>query len=217
MIKGDPKMTQVTRIKCGGTNCFCLENNGSAILIDTSRTSYRDKILNACRGKNVRLIILTHGHIDHIQNAAVLSKELNAPIAIHRADYEMLCSKTVEPLMADTISGRVLLAMIQGELKEGEDQLFETDVFLADGDTLEQYGIEAAVIGLPGHTKGSIGVIVADSDIFVGDALMNIIYPAKSLMYGNRQDMFASAARISGYKNATVHFGHGRSVPNRVW
>jgi len=210
-------MSKISTITCGSGNCFCVEDGGNAILIDTSRTPYRDKILTACKDKNIRLIVLTHGHIDHIQNAAALSKALSAPIALHKADCGLIRDNMEEPMFAHTLLGKISLSFIKSSLKHDKAELFQPDVFLNDGDTLDAYGIRATVIGLPGHTKGSIGIITGDSDIFVGDALMNLVFPAKSLLYGNQADMYESAAKISTFKDATVYFGHGKPVANRKW
>ena len=210
-------MLTINRIQCGNGNCFCIEEDGSAILIDTSRAQYRDKILAACKGKNIRLIVLTHGHIDHIQNAAALSRALDAPIAIHKADYGLIQNNMNEPMFADALMGKFLLALLKNSMKHDKAELFEPAVFLGDGDTLDAYGVRATIIGLPGHTQGSIGIIAGESDIFVGDALMNLVYPAKALLYGNHADMLKSAEKISAFPSATVHFGHGRSVANRIW
>jgi len=205
----------ITRIQCGNGNCFCVEDDGNAILIDTSRAAYGEKILNALKGKNIRLIVLTHGHVDHIQNAAILSKALNAPIAMHKADYGLIRNNMEERMSADTILGKLMLGFIKNSLKYGKIDLFEPDVFLLDGDALNDYGVKAKIIGLPGHTKGSIGIVIGDSDIFVGDALMNLIHPTKSLLYGNRADMLRSVEKIGAFSSATVHFGHGKSVRRR--
>lgn len=210
-------MHTITRIQCGNGNCFCVEEDGNTILIDTARTAYRDKILAAYKNKNVRLIVLTHGHIDHIQNAAALSKALNAPVAIHKDDALLIGDNASEPMLAHTLLGKLALALTVRSFKRDKVEPFEPDVFLTDGDTLDAYGVKATVIGLPGHTKGSIGVLIGDSDIFVGDALMNLVYPTKSMLYGNREDMIQSAAKVSAYTFATVHFGHGKSVENRMW
>ena|GEM_PF-7125526 len=59
--------------------------------------------------------------------------------------------------------------------------------------------------------------VEGDSDLFVGDALMNIVAPLKSPMYGNREEMQKSAAIITTFKDVTIHFGHGKSVTNRKW
>ena len=210
-------MSNIHRIPCGNGNCFCVEDDGNAILVDTSRTQYHDKILDACKDKNIRLIVLTHGHIDHIQNAAALSKALGAPIAMHKADYALIQGNMHEPLFAHTLLGKVILALSAKSLREDRAEAFEPAVYLEDGDTLNHYGVKATIVGLPGHTKGSIGILVDDSDLFVGDALMNMVYPTKSLLYGDRTEMMRSAAKIGTFKGATIHFGHGKSLANRKW
>lgn len=210
-------MSNIERIQCGNGNCYLVYEGNNAILVDTSRTQYRDKILEKCKSKNVKLIVLTHGHVDHIQNAAYLSKELNAPIAMHRADYELSKDNMIEPLHAHNILGKLILALSIKSFQQDKIQQFEPKVYLQDSDSLANYGVQAMVIGLPGHTKGSIGLIIGESDIIVGDALMNMFYPSKSMLYGNRKIMEKSAKKISNFKNATIHFGHGKPVANKNW
>ncbi len=82
-------MTWIKRIPCGMVNCYLLTGKNGAVLVDTGETGYEEKILEACAGKNVRLIMLTHGHIDHIQNAAYLARELKAPIGMNEKDLAL--------------------------------------------------------------------------------------------------------------------------------
>ncbi len=92
-------MTKITRIKCGNGNCFCAEQGDSSMLIDTAGTKYLDKILSVCKGKNIRLIVLPHGHVDHIQNAAALQRELGAPIAMHISDIGLIQNNLADTVM----------------------------------------------------------------------------------------------------------------------
>ena len=210
-------MQVIERIQCGNGNCFLIKQNQSAILIDTSRIKYREKIIESCQEIDVKLIILTHGHVDHIQNAAFLSKTLNAPIAMHEADSELIRDNMLEPLSARKLLGKLVLALSLDSFENELIQPFEPDVFLKEGDSLEPYGIDAKVIALPGHTKGSIGIQVGDKDLLVGDALMNLFYPTVSMLYGNREVMLETAKYITAQGEMMIHFGHGKSVPNKNW
>ncbi|MHB8126716.1 MAG: MBL fold metallo-hydrolase [Desulfitobacteriaceae bacterium] len=210
-------MKKIDRIQCGNANCFIIHENDKAILVDTARPKYKEKILAECKKVNLTLIVLTHGHVDHIQNAAFIAKELSVPIAMHKADYELTQNNMLEPLSAHTFWGKLILAFSVKSFEEDKIEPFEPSVFLQEGDSLINYGVNAIVLELPGHTKGSIGLHVWGDDLIVGDALINIFHPTKSMLYGNYEMMKKSADRISETNVKYIHFGHGKSVHNRKW
>lgn len=210
-------MTEVKRIKCGNGNCFIISNGDNAILVDTCHTEYRDKILNACKAYKINLIVLTHGHIDHIQNAAFLSKELNAPVAMSKEDVELIKDNMKQPLKAETFLGKIVLKLSEKSFRTDKIDAFEPTVLLNDGDTLEQYGIPAEIISVEGHTNGSIAIDADKKYLFVGDALMNMFYPTVSLLYHNREEMLKSAEKITNIGDRIIMFGHGKSVKNSKW
>lgn len=80
-------MVDIHRISAGNVNCYIVADKDKAILIDTGRKKYREKILEKCKEFNVSLIVLTHGHMDHCQNAAYLANALNIPVAISKKRY----------------------------------------------------------------------------------------------------------------------------------
>ena len=208
----------IQRIKCGMNNVYILSQGDSAILIDTSVKKDRQKILRACEGKNIRLIVLTHGHYDHAQNAAVLSRELGAPIAMHPADAPLLRDMLAEPLESAVWTGKILMGFIKlskGRLTRSEP--FEVAVELREGFSFAEYGVEAKVIELPGHTRGSIGVISEDG-LIAGDALTNLFPPAgKAALWSDKVAMEASATKAGALGDRMVWFGHGEPAKNREW
>jgi len=207
----------VKRIKCGNGNCYLITNGNDAILIDTCREKYRDKILNACRPYNMRLLVLTHGHIDHIQNAAFLSRELQIPIAMSKEDVCLIEDNMAQSLEADNIMGKLVLSSSIKSFREEKIPSFMPNVFLSDGDTLNRYGISARIIAVPGHTNGSIAIALGETTLFVGDALMNIFYPKVSILYHNKTNVLKSARIISEAHNRMIYFGHGKPVKNKNW
>ena len=65
-------MRGIHRIPCGNGRCHLVQGEESAVLVDTGYTGYLERLLDTCLGAGVRLIVLTHGHLDHIQNTALL-------------------------------------------------------------------------------------------------------------------------------------------------
>lgn len=209
-------MVEIHRIVSGNVNCYIVAQNGSAILIDTGRRKYREKILKKCREFPITLIVLTHGHMDHCQNAAYLANALHVPIAMCEKDKNLIPDNRKQPLSAKTFLGRIVLSVSLKSFEKDSLDVFEPTLNLKDGDSLSEYGIDAEVIELPGHTNGSIGLKIEDK-LFVGDALMNMFYPSVSMLYTDESLMKKSAGKIGDMGKMEIYFGHGKSVGNRRW
>lgn len=204
-------MARLKTIKCGGVNCYVLSGDGGSVLIDTATYKYRDKVLDACVKYNVRLIVLTHGHPDHIQNAAFLAEELDIPVAMGEGDEELIFDRNFEKMKPDGLIGRALMAFSSADPKMTAVPLFIPTYLLKDGDSLEKFGVKARIISLPGHTSGSIG-IEAGPCLLVGDALMNIFAPSLPKIYEDRETAVKSALKIMSLGRKKIFFGHGVSV-----
>lgn len=202
-------MAKVHRIVSGNVNCYIVADNGKAILIDTGRRKYRKKILEKCKEFQVSLIVLTHGHMDHCQNAAYLADALGIPLAMSKKDMDLIPDNRQQSLYAKTFLGKIVLSVSLSSFEKDSLEKFVPEIYLKDGDDLNDYGIDAKIIELPGHTKGSIGVKIKDG-LFVGDALMNMFYPTISMLYTDEQEMLASVKHINGLGVKTIYFGHGK-------
>lgn len=207
----------IRRIPCGSVNAYLAIWGEDAILIDTGRKKYRDKVLAACRPYRVRLLVLTHGHIDHTENAASLAEALNIPVAMHREDLPLLEDNLSQPLTAETLPGKVVLAASLGMMKKHAIPPFRPEVLLREGDSLEEYGVPARVLEVPGHTRGSIAIEVGERELIVGDALMNMFYPTASMLYHDKEAMERSAARLLEREGRTIWFGHGKPRKRADW
>ena len=191
-------------------------DNDKAILIDTDRKKYCEKILERCKKFHVSLIVFTHGHMDHCQNAAYLAEALHIPIAINKNDMDLITDNRKQSLLAKTLLGKIVLSVSLSSFEMDSLEVFDPIIYLKNGDDLSEYGIAAKVVELPGHTKGSIGVEIEDN-LFVGDALMNMFYPTASMLYVDEQEMLLSAKYISELGEKTIYFGHGKPKRNREW
>lgn len=210
-------MSEIHRIKCGNGNCYIVENGTNGILVDTGKKEYIDRVIERCRAYHVQLIVLTHAHFDHAENAARISRILEIPIAMNEKDCNLILSNTNQRLYAEKILGKIVLSESLKDFSARTMEAFKPDIFLRDGDRLGDYGINAKIIALPGHTDGSIGLDVDNTDLLVGDALMNMFYPTVSMLFHNKDDMQKSAIKISGLGKRKIYFGHGKPTANKKW
>lgn len=210
-------MVEVHRIASGNVNCYIVTNKDKAILIDTGRKKYREKILEKCKEYHVSLIVLTHGHMDHCQNAAYLANALRIPVAMSEKDMDMIPDNRKQPMSAKTFLGKIVLSVSLSSFEKDSLDVFEPTIYLKNGDNLNEYGIDAKVVELPGHTNGSIGLEIEGDKLFVGDALMNMFYPTVSMLYVDEQEMLSTAKNISELGERTIYFGHGKLKQNQKW
>ena len=136
-------------------NCFILgcEQTHEAVVIDPGDEA--DRILAGLQKKNlqVKAIINTHGHFDHVGANKALKEKTGAPIMIHRGDAPMLAHLSAS-------------ARVWGMRAEDAP----ADKFLEDGDKVSFGQITLEVIHTPGHSPGGISLYTPKT-LFVGDTL----------------------------------------------
>lgn len=136
------------------TNTYLLSNGGESILIDsgTGHMEIMEKL--SLHGRNIKAFIMTHGHFDHIYDAMELRRKLGCQIMISGNDSEIM-------EWSYSVSERYMGNSIEP---------LSVDRFIDDGDTIALGNESVKVMGLPGHTPGSIGLL-AGPLFFTGDVL----------------------------------------------
>ena len=201
---------KIETITCGQSNVYLLHGNHAAVLVDTGTAAYKEKVLKCCQNANVRLIILTHGHFDHCQNAAYLAKQLNCSVGIAKEDVPMLENHQKRQVFGKGIWGKFYAYASNRNICTNEIEAMTPDVVLEDGMSLSQYGIDGQIVKLAGHTRGSIGVRLSSGEFFVGDAMQNIPFPAAAWCYEDYEQSRESVALIRSADSKKIFYGHGR-------
>lgn len=209
-------MPQIKTISCGRGNAYLLGGPDGAILLDTGMEKYRERVLNACEGSTVKLILLTHGHCDHCQNARWLAERLGCPVGIGAADVPLIQAGEKRRVQGSGVWGRIYAAASNRVIQTEAIPPVEPQVLLTDGMSLSSFGVKGKVVALPGHTKGSMGVLLETGELFVGDAMQNLGRPAASWCWEDRADMEASTAVIRRLNASAVYFGHGKAALSGV-
>lgn len=203
-------MTEIKQIKGGTDNCYVITDGSKAILVDTASRQNLDQVIAECDKYEMKLIVLTHVHFDHAENAAELSARYGVPVTIHPKDEELFDGFDKQPLKSSGLVGRVVLGLSLKVLRETPVERPENLIYVREGDDLSPYGFDAKVVELPGHTLGSIGVDVEGRYLIVGDALDNWILPGTGHLFYDREAVRRSAEKIRSMGDRTIYYGHGK-------
>jgi glyoxylase-like metal-dependent hydrolase (beta-lactamase superfamily II) len=172
-----------------------LEHAHEAVLIDPARGKDKIKTFAESQGLKVVAALLTHGHFDHIGNAAAWQDE-GAKIYIHTADAGMLAGKGN---LSDVFGAACAPC--------------KADVLVEDGMTVFEAGITFRVIHTPGHSPGSC-CYIAENCMFCGDTLFaGGGYGRTDLEGGNSEMLRASIRRLFALPSDYILCpGHGEET-----
>jgi len=196
----------------GSVNCYLLRAGDGYVLVDTGAPNARERLLKSledlgCLPGDLSLIIVTHGDFDHTGNAAHLHRTYGSRIGMHADDAPM--AEIGDMFVNRQKSNVIVRALAPRMIGFGRDDRFTPDCLLEDGSALIEYGLDAQVISIPGHSEGSIGILTAEGDFFCGDLLENIKRPALNALMDDRQAGLVSVARLRGLGITRVFPGHG--------
>jgi len=209
--------------RLGDVNCYLVETDTGYILVDTGCSNKRTGLANelestGCQPGNLKLIILTHGDFDHVGNAAYLRKKFGAKIAMHHDDSGMVERGDIfwnrkNPIFLI----RILVNMITPALfRFGKSKRFKPDFYIEDGYDFSEYGLDAKALHIPGHSKGSIGILTVGGDLIGGDLLINRGKQGEPGLNSIIDDSAAANASVENLKSlkiGTVYPGHGKPFP----
>ena len=176
-------------LRLGSVNCFLADADNGFVLFDTGASNQRAEVAHrlsaaGCKPGNLRLIVLTHGDFDHSGNAAYLHERFGAPIAMHPDDVGMV---ERGDMSWNRLSNKLVLKMSSGFFGFGRAERFTPDILLSDGDDFSAYGLGGTIIRLPGHSGGSIGILLPGGEFICGDLLESTKKPAINSIMDDRE------------------------------
>ena len=210
---------QLIQILGGRSNAYLLSNGESFVLIDNGRLADRKLLLKNLieiigNWKDLKYLLLTHSHFDHCSNTAYIKDKSGASLIVHKNESKYL-QNGFTPLPKGTLFFTRLLSLLPKPFK---NSIASYPPVVPDTEITQTYRIpdenwDIILLPTPGHTEGSLSIIVNDEIALVGDLLFGVqnqkIFPPFA---NNPQRLLKSWELLLETECEWFFPGHGKPV-----
>ncbi len=215
---------EVRRIKLRFSNAYLILGD-RPVLVDTGSPNETEVIRRNLRNSNVEfsdlaLILHTHAHSDHMGSTAEISAQANCPVAYHPLDQPIVDNSHNGVLKGIGLRGKIMARFFSN----GKFDAVAANHPVCDGMSLDEFGVNATVLATPGHTPGSVSVLLPSGDAIIGDLLMGGIMggaflatrPNFHYFADNIEQAMESVDRVLSQASAKLYVGHGGPLSHRA-
>ena len=171
---------KLVQILSGRSNVFLITNNQKYILVDTSAEfmwKTLQKRLDSLHVKQIDLLILTHTHFDHAANACRIKEKYESAVIIHQSETRFLTTgENILPTGTNIFAKSLVKLFAKQFISIARFSPCNYDIIFDDFFALADYSINGYLIHTPGHTQGSISVIIDNEIALVGDTMFGIFW-----------------------------------------
>ena len=193
-------MVKIWRIIGGPllTNCYIVSSSkGKALIIDPGVEFTKIENIIYKNDLEVRYVIATHAHIDHVYSVPECKDELGAKFLIHKDDVLLL---------------RANVNVVRFFYGTSNWTVPKPDYYLSEGFTITVDDIRITVLHTPGHTPGSVCLLMNDDILFTGDTLFRESIGRTDLPGSSWELMIQSLRRLIKLPDhLKVYPGHGET------
>lgn len=157
---------------------FLIAGGSARILVDTGPRSAWKKLDRRLKGMGIGKLdglILTHAHYDHAENAHMLQRLYGAKVFVHSSEvFYLATGNNTVPRGTNRLTGLMVRLFARGFTRLNRFHPCACDVEVDDGLDLSDFGFNARILHTPGHSPGSMSVIVDEEIALVGDCLFGV-------------------------------------------
>jgi len=170
----------VKRISLANVSAFLIYRPGEAILVDSGNRGSEEKIMRTLERVGLepgmlKILILTHVHFDHAGSAGKLKELTGCRIMVHNTEKERLQAGFTPIPNGTRWKARLLVALGRMVARGiGRFPGTEPDLLVKDSLDLDQFGFPGKVIHTPGHTHGSMVVLMEGGELIGGDTIFGL-------------------------------------------
>jgi glyoxylase-like metal-dependent hydrolase (beta-lactamase superfamily II) len=169
------KIIRVLSFRC---NAFLISNGVNNILVDCGSKRYRKQLVWSLAKLgigHINALILTHSHFDHAGNSHYIQNRFGTSVFIHRNEADRL-KWGITPIPGGTTILTRFLVRYFGKFAAPmmAYQPCQANLTISDKYRLESFGFNGYILHTPGHSIGSVSIIIDDEIVLAGDAIFGI-------------------------------------------
>lgn len=223
-------MTKLISYPAGMSNGYFLIGSSGAIAVDTGCMEGEDFFLARCteaglKPEDIKLIVITHGHVDHFFNLPAIKKLTGAPVLCHKEAARFLEQGLLpeEDLTARTPIGA---AILKKQAEEGapcdKAPCAPVELTIDSDHDLHNYGVDAVLVCTPGHSRGCLSVVLDDGKAIVGDLFAAVAgtdeggTPYFKYVGAPFEEALDSLDRLLSMGVSTFYSGHAGPFPREL-
>jgi glyoxylase-like metal-dependent hydrolase (beta-lactamase superfamily II) len=220
---------EIIPLKLGMTRCHLIRGAADYILVDAGPPNAGEKFRKkleqlSIAPAQIKMIFITHKHFDHTGSLAAISRLTGAPSTMHQKDKQEVEKGVVIMPKGIGAWGKFLRAFLW-TIQPMVNRIIEpVPVGLGLDDSpslLDEFQISGKVLHTPGHTPGSISLVLESGEAFVGDLAMSgfprITGPGPFVLGDDRETMIKSWQLLLDAGARKIYPAHGKPFDASVF